>query len=291
MAIHGIDRLAGAEGEFDVRICATCGTGMTFPLVDDAGLAAFYNADYNPHADWEPPAGLVAKVSHRIRAFIVDRALKTPPLSALAGRTGSTLDVGCGRGDLGALLISQGWTAAGVDPSPEACAIANKQGVEATAGTLASVDFAGRTFDAITFQHSLEHVVDPAGDLELVADLLNPGGLLLVSVPNFGSRQRKIFNGRWFHLDLPRHRYHYTAAGLESLAKRSGLEVQTIATTSTPVGLPGSIMYALFGHWLFSGPISTRVFTLGSLAIYPAALLMNKFGGGDALHLVAVKPG
>ncbi len=229
-------------------------------------------------------------LSRRIRKFISNRALASQPLVALRGRTGRVLDVGCGRGDLGALLIAQGWDATGLEPSPDACEIARGQGVEAINGTLTEVDLAGRAFEAITYQHSLEHVNDPARDLEIAAGLLSAEGLLLVSVPNFGCAQRKIFGGRWFHLDLPRHRFHYTADGLKALADRAGLEVQSITTSSTPVGLPGSLMYATFGRWLFRGPVTTRLYTLGSLALYPLVLLIDKFGGGDALHMVAVKP-
>jgi dihydrofolate synthase/folylpolyglutamate synthase len=46
--------------------------------------------------------------------------------------------------------------------------------------------------------------------------LVRPGGLVLVSVPNFGSWQRRRFGSRWYHLDLPRHRTHFSPAGLKA---------------------------------------------------------------------------
>ena len=289
-AIESVDRLSGVPGEFNVRVCTGCGSGTTFPKVTESELGAFYAGDYNPHEEWVPPRGLLSAISSLIRRFVSNRALRTLPLSRLAGREGDALDVGCGRGDLGALLIANGWRMTGVEPSPEACAIARKQGLDALAGTLGTVDLGGRSFDAITFQHSLEHVVDPAADMSIVAARLKPGGLLLVSVPNFGSLQARLFRGRWFNLDLPRHRFHYTAEGLRALARSAGLAVESLSTSSSPVGLPGSLTYALFGRWLFKGPVSTRVATVVSLIIYPVALLMNAFGGGDVLHMVASKP-
>lgn len=288
-AITSIDRLSGVPGTFFVRICERCGSGTSFPFVDESELGQFYAGNYNPHADWQPPKGLLAMISRWIRAFIASRALRSLPLSKLAGRSGEALDVGCGRGDLGALLITEGWQVTGVEPSPEACVIARRQGVDAIGGTLGSADLGDRKFDVITFQHSLEHVVDPTTDAAIAARLLTPGGFLLISVPNFGSLQRRLFNGRWFHLDLPRHRFHYTADGLRALAEKAGLEVDEIGTSSSPVGLPGSLAYAVFGHWIFRGPLLVRAVTLGSLVTYPLALLMNAFGGGDVLHMVAKK--
>lgn len=289
-AIVGKDRLSGVPGEFSVRICPDCGSGTTFPVVDEAGLADFYDSEYNPHEDWQPPNRLLATVSKAIRGFIHRRAMRSLPLSALPSTPGSALDVGCGRGDLGATLISLGWNASGVEPSPDAAEAARRKGVDTQTGTLGGADFGDRSFDLIVFQHSLEHVVDPSADIARVSELLSPGGLLFVSVPNFGCLQRKLFRGRWFHLDLPRHRFHYTDAGLRRLAEKSGLSVTTTGTSSTPVGLPGSLSYAVFGRWIFKGPLITRIATLASLILYLPALAVNAFGGGDVLHLVARKP-
>lgn len=286
VALRGHDRLMGTAGEFTVRVCTICGTGITFPLVDEQALGAFYDSEYNPHVEWQP-AGILAKVSQFVQRFIRWRARRSLPVSALAGRSGTALDVGCGRGDLGALLIDQGWDVTGVEPSEAACAIARKQGVDALAGTLDQVDLDARRFDAITFQHSLEHVIDPRAELKRVVDLLQPGGMLLVSVPNFGARQRRIFRGRWFHLDLPRHRFHYTADGLRALAEDLGLDVLQISTSSSPVGLPCSLSYALFGRLLFTGALTIRLMTAAALIIYPVSLALDAAGGGDILHFIA----
>jgi SAM-dependent methyltransferase len=271
-------------------ICPDCGSGTTIPIVTEPELGAFYPEDYNPYADWTPPAGPLAAISKAIRNFIANRALRSLPLKALQGSSGSALDVGCGRGDLGALLIEQGWTVSGVEPSPEASEVARTRGMTVETGTLSTVDLGERRFDVITFQHSLEHVVDPSIELARVAALLEPGGKLLVSVPNFGSLQRRTFGARWFHLDLPRHRFHYTDRGLRRLAENAGLEVVETGSSSSPMGLPGSITYMIFGRWIFNGPIAGRVVTLASLAIYPIALLMAKPHGGEMLHMVAAKP-
>lgn len=289
-SIHGIDRLIGVAGEFDIRVCADCGSGTTFLIVPEDELGALYTGEYNPHATWAPPNKILAALQSLQKKYIEWQAMRSMPMSHLAGRGGRSLDVGCGRGDLAVRLQSRGWDALGIDPPPDAVETANALGVEAIIGTIGSIYFAERQFDAITFQHSLEHVYDPEADMKRTSELAAEEALILVSVPNFGSRQRRLLRSRWFYLDLPRHRYHYTSKGLRLLAERSGLNVVDIATSTSAAGLPGSIVYSIFGRWPFTNPLVTRAVLIGSLALFPVALLIDRFGGGDMLHLVAQKP-
>ena len=155
-------------------------------------------------------------ISRAIRWLQGRIALRTDPLSALRDRRpGRGLDVGCGRGDLAALLIGRGWTMTGVEPSPAACAAAAGRGVDARCGTLTTVPLEAGAYDAVVFQHSLEHIIDPVGALRTVAAALAPGGLVLITVPNFGGWQARRFGGFWFHLDQSR------ATGFTSPPKRS----------------------------------------------------------------------
>jgi SAM-dependent methyltransferase len=115
-----------------------------------------------------------------------------------------------GRGDLGLVLGERGWRVAGLEPSSDACAEASSRGVSTESGTLAeSEELLGGDFDAAVFQHSLEHVAEPAADLAVARRLLRPGGLLIVTLPNFASTQARRFGSDWFHRDLPRHRTHF----------------------------------------------------------------------------------
>src|SRR5262249_9479546 len=150
-------------------------------------------------------------------------ALARPPLRDVVGLTrGVMLDVGCGRGDLGEALARRGWRVAGVEPSAEACAVARQRGGDATAGTLQTASYEAEKFDAVVMRHSLEHVPDPIDDLVRVRRVLRPGGLLAISVPNFACWERRRFGAAWFHLDIPRHRTHFTPRALQLALERTG---------------------------------------------------------------------
>jgi SAM-dependent methyltransferase len=290
-AILAPDRLQGTPGEHQVARCRNCGAGVTLPLVGDEQLGAFYPDRYGPYD--ERMSGLERVASRAIRALQGSTALRTAPLSALRERRpGRGLDVGCGRGDLLATLAGRGWKMSGLEPSPSACAAAARRGLDARCGTLSTVALEPESYDAVVFRHSLEHINDPVAALQLVRAALVPGGLVLITVPNFGSWQARRFAGCWFHLDVPRHRVHFTAPALERAAAAAGLELRAVATSSSTVGLPGSIQYRLFGRCLFPGGLGLRVASGLATLTLPVSLALDRVtGGGDLLHVVAAAPG
>jgi hypothetical protein len=81
---------------------------------------------------------------------------------------------------------------------------------------------------ACVMWHSLEHLADPLAALKEIAAMLSPGGTLLVAVPNAEGAQARLFGERWFHLDVPRHLYHFGERSLREVVSAAGL---TLART------------------------------------------------------------
>lgn len=283
------DRLHGSPGPFSVAVCEACGAGRTFPAATLEQQAAYYPAGYGPYA--ARPHPLVRAISWAIRLLQGRRALRSAPLDALRGRPpGRGVDVGAGRGDLAALLAGHGWAMTAVEPSPQACGVLRERGLDAREGVLSSVELEPEAYDAAVFQHSLEHVDDPVADLRRVHAALRPGGLVLVSVPHFGGWQARRFGGCWYHLDLPRHRVHFTREALARALDAAGFEVERIATSTTAVGLPASVQYRLAGRCLFPDGLRLQVAAGLCVLALPLATLLDRLGGGgDALHAVARK--
>ena len=261
--------------------------GITLPRLPAAELAGFYPESYGPY---DAASGVaVARISSVIQRWQGDRALRTPPLRALAGTApGRLLDVGCGRGDLGAYLIARGWTVTGIEPSANAAEAARARGLDARRGTLDDVELESGAYDAAVFRHSLEHLTDPVEALRRVREALRPGGLVLISVPNFGCWQRRRFGSRWYHLDLPRHRVHFTRQALGRALERAGFEPATITISTSSVGLPASIQYALAGRCLFPSGLPLRVAVALTTLVWPIARVADQLGGdGDVLNASA----
>ena len=154
--------------------------------------------------------------------------------------------------------------------------------------TLAGASLSPGAYDVVVLRHSLEHLPDPAADMLRVGDALAPGGRVVISLPNFSAWQRKRFAGRWFHLDLPRHRVHFTPRSLRMLVENARLSVRAQFTSTSLLGLPASVQYALLGRCLAPGGIGLRVAAALCCAVYPLTWMIDRASGErDTIHLVA----
>ncbi len=190
--------------------CSACGSAVTAAPPPD--FAAVHEAGaYRPGA----PRGArlaapVLRAFDRRRLAILERAAAAP---------GPLLDVGAGRGRFVAHARQAGWDARGIEPSSRSPA----PHVDPVAVEDAGV--APGSLGAITLWHVLEHLEDPAAVLDRLRGWLRPGGVLLAGVPDLASWQARLAGPRWYHLDLPRHRTHFTARGVTTLLERAGFDV------------------------------------------------------------------
>lgn len=178
---HRGPRLAARNGH-DVIACEICGFSHAVPLPDPAVLEREYRETY--YAE-EKPTYLVRAGEDQdwARLAQIDR------LDALArllpANRRRLLDVGSGPGFFVKTAVEQGWQAEGIEPSRQAAAHARGMGLTITEGFFGreTAKQLGR-FDAVHMNNMLEHVPDPAALVEAARDLLEPGGVLCVGVPN-----------------------------------------------------------------------------------------------------------
>ena len=104
------------------------------------------------------------------------------------GRDKTVLDVGCASGYLAEALVANGCTVSGIEYAVDAAELARPHLAELVIGDLNEVDlaqaFPGRTYDVIVFGDVLEHLMDPLRVLRSASKVLNPGGSIVISIPN-----------------------------------------------------------------------------------------------------------
>ncbi len=127
------------------------------------------------------------------RLQVIERLLvRAPSGPPPAGRPPGLLDVGCALGPFLQAARERGFSAAGVDVSPEA--VVHVTGVlglpaacldfqAAEPGDGGGLLAAGR-YDAVTFWYVIEHFHDLRRVLERARRLLKPGGVLALATPN-----------------------------------------------------------------------------------------------------------
>lgn len=227
--------------EFQVSRCRSCGLARTSPRPSDEELGRYYSIPYygSGQAKFSGPAEAITRYFNGVRAKKIRSLLGERP-----GTAGRVLDIGCGRGNLLAALADRGYECHGVERN-EFPAGDTARGITLHIGALEDLAFETGSFDAVIIWHVLEHVSDPAGTVRESARLLRKGGLLAIAVPNFGSMQLSLFRRNWFHLDLPRHLYHFTPGTLTGILERSGFAVVSSTTLSAEQNIFGFIQSTL----------------------------------------------
>jgi SAM-dependent methyltransferase len=288
-SLEAPDRNYDLPGKFTVACCESCGIGVTLPQVEEAQLESFYPATYGTYEGLM--TGVLGLASRAVQGLQSWQSLRTAPLERLARLpAGRLLEVGCGRADLGSWFVRRGWVVIGIEPSAQACAVARGRGVQARTGTFASLQIEPGAYDAVVFRHSLEHVADPVDNLRRAHDALRDDGIAIVSVPNFGGWQSRAFGRHWFMLDLPRHRFHFTAGALQAMFARAGFQSVEICTSSSSVGLPGSVQFRLAGRCLIADGAKQMIAIGLCTAAKPLIRALDHWvGEGDTLHAIAYR--
>lgn len=112
-------------------------------------------------------------------------------IETLSGvRGGRLLEIGCNTGFFCKVARDRGWQPVGVEVSRSMAELAHRTyGIETRAGDWMSMDY-GAPFDVIYCSHVIEHIPDPRGWMRRFREVMAPGGIVCLSVPNMRSIDR-----------------------------------------------------------------------------------------------------
>ena len=220
----------------DYKACRHCGLVQQVPLPRDTD--SFY-PDYPIHQQ--------RKIVYEIARAILHRQIYLRPTADI--KNGRLLDFGCGDGSYLQSIQSHVGQVFGFEPNPSVATLTSVRlnipifhDVHAVATELAN------SIDCITAHFVLEHVLDLHKTFALFADVLKPGGMLHVVVPNIRSWEARLFGRKWHGLDAPRHISFPDKASLKLLAEQHGLQLEQIRPAVFPNTLAASLA-SLSGHY------------------------------------------
>jgi SAM-dependent methyltransferase len=101
----------------------------------------------------------------------------------------SILNAGCGSGELSFQLAVAGHRVLGIDPTPDYIDLARlnaeSAGIDNCSFHVSSIEefTSDETFDCVVATDVLEHIADDYAAFEKLVQLVNPGGILLITVP------------------------------------------------------------------------------------------------------------
>jgi 2-polyprenyl-3-methyl-5-hydroxy-6-metoxy-1,4-benzoquinol methylase len=154
-----------------------------------------YNQLYQPAGDYSHHVGEVRDLKTGMRPRQV-RARRVALEVIKRLKPATLLEVGCGVGNFLASIRDLGILAHGIDVSRNAIELARQHlDCPLVCGVLDEQVFQGARFDVICSWEVLEHVHDPRAFTSVILQRLNPGGVFLLSTPNYGST--------WMRRDIP----------------------------------------------------------------------------------------
>lgn len=195
-------------------------------------------------------------VAVQLARTLVARPARPTPASAPVGYFASTrsdvlphvpvvdtyLDLGCGEGRFGEALKERrpGTTVWGVEPNATAAQAARGRLDQVVVGAFPDCrDEITRTFDCVVANDVLEHIEDPWAACGELAALLQPGGVLVASIPNvrnFATLATLALQGRWDYVDA-------------GVLDRTHLRFFTRATAVEMIEAAGLVVTSTHGAW------------------------------------------
>ena len=296
----------GIEGmSARVLVCTRCGLGRLHPMPDLEQVGSFYPSEY-----YGEPGRKFQGLVERLVRWVGERHIAFLTNDLRPGAR--VLDLGCGRGVILGALADRGFEVHGVEISLEAARGADPRAEIRIAPRLADAGYPAGYFDEVVIWHVLEHLHDPRGALLEARRVLRPGGRLVVAVPNLSSLQARWAGPAWFHLDLPRHLWHFPLGALRKLMADSGFQIESehhFSLRQNPFGwvqsalnrvpgLPQNGLYTLLQRrppgarppydaatraWLWLS------FLVGAPLGLLATLVETVLRSGATVHLVAVR--
>lgn len=285
----GFDRLFGIEGEFGLVKCGQCGFVYLNPRPTENEIENYYPKEYYSFQEWKKDVGILKHLCRRIKWKYLSVISLARPLGVPQFRKNSRiLDFGCGSGEVLSILKNMGWQTYGVEKEESAAKYARSKGLDVDQRDLKSIHFPEDFFDVVRMRSVLEHLHQVPQILGEIHRILKNDGCLLLITPNVEGLPAKFFKERWYHSDVPRHLYHFTASSLTSFLKRQQFQIQSVRFLGSG-GVLGSIDFWLNEKKNRHGMRLCRVRALRWVTFLLCEMWLNLFRSGDLIEVQARK--
>ncbi len=267
------DLLQHKPGTFHLNECRACGHVFQNPALTVAGLDHYYEHAYDGLGEE------LAEVSFGALGPIYAKRVEA---LARHAEPRAWLDVGTGHAHF-LLAARERWPDATFDALDMSDSVteAARRGRVDTAYRGMFPDLAGslpRSYDVVSMHHYLEHTRDPKRELAAAAQVVEPGGHLMIEVPDAEAPWARRLGRYWWQWGQPQHQHFMTCDNLLAELDRVGFEV--VSVERGPATMGGELFNSIglvLQHlarsphlpWL---PVPSLAHRAGRVALYGAAV-------------------
>ena len=204
--------------------CSRCGLVFLNPRMTAHTYGRFYDGIYRPLVSAFHGRLIDAKtIQAEQREYAAERAAFVQPFFEGASLK-TMLDIGGSTGVVaGHFAKAFGLAGTLIDPAPLEVEQARAFGLETITGLVEEYDFGDRRFDVVLICQTVDHLLDVAGTLGRVRQLLTPQGRLFIDIVDF----RAAYLRNWSIEDATKidHPYYLTQDTMSAYLQRAGLDI------------------------------------------------------------------
>jgi 2-polyprenyl-3-methyl-5-hydroxy-6-metoxy-1,4-benzoquinol methylase len=236
-------------GKYSIVTCENCGFSFTNPRPFEKDLGKFYtNSPYFKPTIFKKSVDVNKGIKQFLRHIIFReyfnyyptekrnflekiivfpfylltknglRAFGTPNFV----KNGKLLDIGCAWGLYLNEMKQTGWNVQGNEIDKKCANWAKKNlGINVESSPIEKSKIKDK-FDVVATRMTLEHVYYPKAVINNTKKMLKKNGELIITIPNFGSNEVKIFKEHAYTLQIPTHLNHFTPKKIKDLLKSEG---------------------------------------------------------------------
>lgn len=237
----------GTKGTWDYFRCRSCGCLQIREIPVD--LETYYDSDTYYSLNTANRGFRIRMWNHLFRYQVTGKDFLGKMIEMVfpsnykfmrtVSREASILDIGCGDGQRLRQLQWIGFkNLYGLEPNikEEIVCQDNDSQITIYKGSLdEDCFFPERKFDYVIFEHSFEHICDEHKTLERTKKLLNPGGTLVLKLPQLSEYYWRRFGINQTVLDPPRHIYIHTHESMQRLIQAHGMKIVGYSSETEPV--------------------------------------------------------
>jgi SAM-dependent methyltransferase len=209
------------KNDCEIFRCTGCGIGRADTTGFDS--AAYYTDGYFSGQQMDGYSDYVGSEAVLRREFAreVEFIRRYRPCGRL-------IEIGCAYGFF--LQEAQRYfEVAGIEIADQAAAHCHRNGMNVITGTARAENLGLLgSADVFVLLDVLEHLPDPFDTLARCATYLNPGGVIVLTTGDFGSRVARLAGEGWRLMTPPQHLWFFTEKGFRRWARRVGMRMEEL---------------------------------------------------------------